>query len=189
MESKATILAVDDSEMNIDILVGILKEYDVIPALTGEDALEILKEEKVDLILLDIIMPEMDGFQVAKQLKADAHTKDIPHIFITVKNSEHDIKQCFEHKCVDYVAKPFNPVELLARVRTHLALQRCKVLSNATGRCQNLQSINTSFIDLQATHGRFCASVSENSDLENENLIEYCREVSELMSNISKQLS
>lgn len=127
MKTTPTILAVDDSEMNIDMLMGILKKYDVIPALSGEDALEILQEEEVDLILLDIMMPGMDGFEVCRRIKADERTQNIPVMFITVKNSEHDILKCFELGIVDYVPKPFNAVELLARVTTHLELRRYQV--------------------------------------------------------------
>jgi len=124
MKKKPTILAVDDTEINLDILVGILKEYDVIPALSGKDALQIVREELVDLILLDINMPDMDGFEVCKRLKADEQTKHIPVIFVTVKQGEQDIKQGFELGIADYVAKPFRPTELLGRITTHLELKR-----------------------------------------------------------------
>lgn len=127
MGKEITILAVDDSEINLDILVGILKMYDVIPALSGEEALEILQEEDVDLILLDILMPGMDGFEVCRRIKADESTREIPVIFITVKSSEQDIQQCFELGAVDYVAKPFNAIELLARAQTHLKLRSYQV--------------------------------------------------------------
>ncbi|KPA19011.1 response regulator receiver sensor signal transduction histidine kinase [Candidatus Magnetomorum sp. HK-1] len=126
MQKKSSILIVDDTELNIDILMGILKKYDVIPALSGEDALQIAQEENIDLILLDILMPEMDGYEVCKRLKADDRTKDIPVIFITVKNMEQDIIKGYELGIVDYVAKPFNPVELLGRVETHLKLKSCQ---------------------------------------------------------------
>ena len=132
MGKEITILAVDDSEINLDILVGILKKYDVIPALSGEEALEILQEEKVDLILLDIVMPEMDGFEVCRRIKADDRTREIPVIFITVKNSEQDIQQCFELGVVDYVAKPFNAIELLARVQTHVKLSSYQIRLEAS---------------------------------------------------------
>jgi len=127
MGKRITILAVDDSEINLDILVGILKRYDVIPALSGEEALEILQEEEVDLILLDIVMPGMDGFEVCRRIKGDKRTREVPVIFITVKSSEQDIQQCFELGVVDYVAKPFNAIELLARVQTHLKLRSYQV--------------------------------------------------------------
>jgi len=83
MEKRETILVVDDTEANIDMLLAILKNYDVIPALSGEDALNIAKEETIDLILLDIMMPDMDGFEVCEKLKEDEKTKGNPIIFIT----------------------------------------------------------------------------------------------------------
>ncbi|MFW6307897.1 MAG: response regulator, partial [Campylobacterales bacterium] len=76
--SKKTILVVDDTESNIDMLLAILKDYDVIPALSGEDALEIAKEEVIDLALLDIMMPKMDGYEVCRELKRDPLTAEIP---------------------------------------------------------------------------------------------------------------
>lgn len=123
MPKKQTILVVDDTEINVDILISILKQYDVIPALNGQDALDIVQNEPIDLILLDIMMPDMDGYEVCEKLKIDERSKNIPIIFITVKNSEDDVKKGFEYGAVDYVMKPFNPVELLARVKTHLDLQ------------------------------------------------------------------
>lgn len=122
MQKKPTILVVDDTEINVDILMSILKQYDVIPALNGKDALDILKTEHVDLILLDIMMPDMNGYEVCQKLKMDEKNKNTPLIFITVKTGEDDVKKGFEYGAVDYVTKPFNPVELLARVKTHLEL-------------------------------------------------------------------
>ncbi len=119
---KGTVLVVDDTEVNIDILVGLLKKFDVIPALSGEDALEIAKNEAVDLILLDIMMPDMDGYEVCETLKQNSKTRDIPIIFITAKTTEADIGKGFDMGAVDYVTKPFNPTELLSRVKTHLEL-------------------------------------------------------------------
>lgn len=124
MKNTPTILAVDDTELNVDMLVGILKKYDVIPVLNGEDALELASREDVDLILLDIIMPEPDGFEVCRRLKENEKTRHIPIIFITAKTGETDIQQGFELGGVDYVTKPFNPSELLSRVHTHLELRR-----------------------------------------------------------------
>ncbi len=122
-KEKPTILAVDDTELNVDILIGILKKYDVIPALSGKEALEIAQKEDIDLILLDVMMPDMDGIALSKELKKRERTKNIPIIFITAKNTEADIKEGFEAGAVDYVTKPFNPIELLSRVNTHLELR------------------------------------------------------------------
>ncbi len=121
-KKKGTILAVDDAEISVDILVGILKKYDVIPALNAKDALEILEEEEVELILLDIIMPDIDGYELCKIIKANPKLKKIPLIFITAKTTEEDIKKGFELGALDYVTKPFNPTELLSRVSTHIEL-------------------------------------------------------------------
>ncbi|MFW5989820.1 MAG: response regulator [Campylobacterales bacterium] len=120
---KQTILVVDDTELNVDILMGILKKYDVIPALSGTEALDVLEDESVDLILLDVVMPDMDGYELCQKLKENPDTKNIPIIFITVKTTEEDIKKGFKLGAVDYVRKPFNPAELLARVNTHLELK------------------------------------------------------------------
>lgn len=118
-----TILVVDDNEVNIDVLVNLLSNYDVITVLDGKSALEITKEEDIDLILLDIMMPDMDGFEVCKKLKTSSKTKSIPIIFLSAKNSTQDIKEGFKLGGVDYITKPFNPDELLSRVSTHLELR------------------------------------------------------------------
>jgi len=122
MENK-TILIVDDTVANLDILGELLKKYDVIDATNGEDALEILEDEKVDLILLDIMMPDMDGYEVCSRLKNNSNTKDIPIIFITAKTDEDSIEKAYEIGGIDYVTKPFRPKELLARVKRELQLQ------------------------------------------------------------------
>ncbi len=122
MENK-TILVVDDTIENLDILGVLLEKYDVIDAINGEDALEILDDEKVDLILLDIMMPDMDGYEVCKRLKENENTKDIPVVFITAKSDEDSIEKAYDIGGIDYVTKPFKPKELLARVNRELQLQ------------------------------------------------------------------
>ena len=118
-----TILVVDDTKTNIDVLVSLLKEYDVIASLNGKDAIVSAKEENIDLILLDIMMPEMDGFEVCEVLKNDPNTKNIPIIFLTSKTEKEDIEKGFSLGAVDYLTKPFYPSELKARVKTHLELR------------------------------------------------------------------
>jgi len=135
MQKKPVILIVDDTELSLDILMGILKHYDVIPALSGHDALKIVLKEKIDLILLDIVMPEMDGFEVCKRLKADERTKNIPVIMVTVKNMEQDIIRGYELGIVDYITKPYNPVELLEKVKIHLDLYACHLNINTRKLC------------------------------------------------------
>jgi len=123
MKNEQTILIVDDISENVDILIELLHEYDLITALDGKTALEIVKKESIDLILLDIMMPEMDGFEVCQIIKEDSDTKHIPIIFLTAKDKSDDIQIGFEKGAVDYITKPFNPSELLARVNTHLKLR------------------------------------------------------------------
>jgi len=124
IENRQTILLVDDTETNIDILLELLgDEYDVMVALSGQGALEIVKDDKIDLILLDIMMPEMDGYEVCQILKNDNSTKDIPVIFITAKTDEDSIEKAYEVGGVDYVTKPFKPRELIVRVKTHIKLK------------------------------------------------------------------
>lgn len=122
--SKHTLLIVDDTETNIDILVELLGEkYDLIVALDGKNALEAVDENEVDLILLDIMMPIMNGYEVCKKLKEKEQTKDIPVIFITAKNDEESIQKAYLEGAIDYVTKPFKPLELLARVSTQLKIK------------------------------------------------------------------
>lgn len=120
------ILIVEDTVANIQALSAILKErgYQISVAINGRQALEILARVKPDLILLDVMMPEMDGFEVCRRVKGEAQWRDIPIIFITAKTDTADIVKGFELGAVDYVAKPFNAHELLARVNTHLTLDR-----------------------------------------------------------------
>jgi len=119
-----TILIIDDVSINIKILVDLLSDkYDVIIALSGLEALEVLKQSPIDLILLDIMMPNIDGYEVCKKLKQNDKTKNIPIIFITAKIDEDSIEKAYEVGGVDYVTKPFKPRELLARVKMQLDLQ------------------------------------------------------------------
>lgn len=120
---KQTVLVVDDTPANIDVLVGILKDdYIVKAAINGHMALKIAKTTPPDLILLDIMMPEIDGYQVCQQLKEDFTTKHIPVIFITAKIGVEDELRGFKLGAVDYIAKPISPPVVLARAQTHLAL-------------------------------------------------------------------
>ena len=119
---KPTILIVDDTKTNVDVLVQNLKDlYKLGVTLNGKDALRFAGTHHPDLILLDIVMPEMDGFQVCKALKTRAETRDIPIIFITaMDNPEHRAK-CFAYGAVDYITKPFDPREIKTKIRTHLS--------------------------------------------------------------------
>jgi len=123
MDNKKTILVVDDTKLNIEILLDLLGEYyNVIPALSGEKALKIIQKKSIDLILLDIMMPDMDGYEVCKRLKNNENTKDIPIIFITAKVDEDSIEEAYDVGCVDYITKPFSPREILSRISAHISL-------------------------------------------------------------------
>ncbi|MBF0510189.1 MAG: response regulator [Deltaproteobacteria bacterium] len=127
-EKKPVILIVDDVPKNLEVLGIILKreDYRISVASGGEQALAIVKEIVPDLILLDIMMPDIDGYEVCKTLKASLLTRDIPIIFLTAKTESQDIVNGFQVGAVDYIAKPFNSAELLARVHTHLELKAVK---------------------------------------------------------------
>ncbi len=120
------ILLVEDEPVNIQAVSGILKDqgYHVSVATSGVKALEVLTRVKPDLILLDVMMPGMDGFETCQRIKATSELREIPIIFLTAKTETEDIVKGFEVGAVDYVSKPFSGHELLARVRTHLSLDR-----------------------------------------------------------------
>ena len=120
-----TILIVDDTPKNIQVIGNILEEkgYKINIALNGLQAIKTAEEIKPDLILLDIIMPKMDGFETCARLKTLDSTKDIPVIFLSAKAESEDIIKGFQTGGVDYITKPFNREELLARIGTHLELQ------------------------------------------------------------------
>ena len=121
---KKRILIVDDQRINIDILRNILCDYERMAAVNGEQALKSAQDHVTpDLILLDIMMPGMDGYEVCRRLKANEKTKEIPIIFITAKIAVEDEIRGFEVGAVDYITKPVNPPVVLARVKTHLALK------------------------------------------------------------------
>jgi len=119
------VLIVDDVAKNLQVLGTILskQEYKVAAANNGEQAIKIAKKTLPDLILLDIMMPGIDGLEICARLKKDPGTKDIPVIFLTAKIESEDIVKGFETGAVDYVTKPFNSTELLARTKTHLELK------------------------------------------------------------------
>jgi len=120
--NKFNILIVDDEKLNIDLAAAYLKEegYQISFALNAQAALESIDKKEISLILLDINMPKVDGFKVCEMLKSDAKTKDIPIIFLTAQTDIKFISRAFEIGGADYISKPFNGIELKARVKTHL---------------------------------------------------------------------
>ncbi len=123
------ILVVDDHPGNIRIVAAMLQQnYKVLAANNGERAIKIAEDIHPDLILLDVMMPELDGFTVCEILKKNPKTNDIPIIFITAKTEIDDIVKGFSIGGCDYISKPFNPEELFARVNTHIELKNSKEL-------------------------------------------------------------
>lgn len=123
-QDRYKILCVDDTEDNIDILMNILgDDYELTVAMDGETALESVATEIPDIILLDVMMPGIDGYEVCRKLKADTATKDIPVIFLTGKSEVVDETMGLEIGAVDYITKPISFPILLARLKTHLQLK------------------------------------------------------------------
>ncbi|MCP4149247.1 MAG: response regulator [bacterium] len=127
-EKRSSILVVDDEPKNIQLLVNILRKYNykISVATDGRMALEKVDAVEPDLILLDVMMPELDGFQVCETLKKSDKTKDIPVIFLTAKTETDDIVKGFQAGAIDYVVKPFKQAELVARVNTHVRLREAE---------------------------------------------------------------
>ncbi|MBT3604158.1 MAG: response regulator [Candidatus Latescibacteria bacterium] len=143
------ILIVDDTVKNIQVLGTILKqeEYQINVAQNGKQALDVVGKVRPDLILLDVMMPEMDGFEACTHLKQNPETVDIPVIFLTAKIETEDIVKGFELGAVDYVTKPFNPTELLVRVRTHLSIHLLQsALKHALTDISRMQREQESFL-------------------------------------------
>jgi len=128
ISAKPMILIVDDVPKNIQLLGNILrnKNYQISFATNGEQALKMINDINPDLILLDIMMPDMDGYEVCKKLKENPKSAEIPVIFLTAKTETEDIVKGFQVGAVDFVSKPFNSPELLARVNTHVQLKNAK---------------------------------------------------------------
>lgn len=127
METKNTILVVDDLAENIQLVSDILKqEYKILFATNGQNALKILAEKDVDLILLDIMMPEMNGFETFEKIRNELQLAEVPIIFLTADDDQQSLITGFEKGAADYINKPFNPVELKLRIKTHLELYLTK---------------------------------------------------------------
>lgn len=125
---KSTILIVDDMQTNITILSKILKDnYKIKVAKNGQKALDMVSKGDIDLVLLDIVMPQMDGYEVCKMIKNDDATKTIPIIFVTGNTSKEDEEKGFSLGAVDYITKPFSPSIVQARVDTHINLRNRQI--------------------------------------------------------------
>jgi len=150
---KPKILIVDDSPDNLQVLMQILKEdYAVIAATTGEKALQLAVKEPVpDLIVLDVVMPEIDGYEVCTRLKADPQTREIPVIFVTALGEVGNETKGFELGAVDYMTKPLNPPVVKARIKSHLTLRKLN---------QELQQKNRDLAHMTRLKDEFLANMS-----------------------------
>ncbi|KOR36499.1 hypothetical protein AM228_12070 [Planktothricoides sp. SR001] len=151
------ILIVDDHVENLQILFSMLTDYgyEVRRVLNGIQALNVVKSEPPDLILLDILMPEMDGYEVCRYLKAEASTASIPVIFLTALDDEVDKLKAFEVGGIDYITKPFHMKEVMARIENQLTIQRQRraiAEQNEQLKAQNirLEQLNTELIKLNS---------------------------------------
>ncbi len=128
VERAPLVMVVDDQEANVSAVGGLLARdgFDVAPCLSGKEALAGIAAELPDLLLLDMRMPGMDGFDVLEAVRADAATRELPVIFLTADHERDSLVRAFSAGAVDYVTKPFVPEELLSRVRAHTALKRAR---------------------------------------------------------------
>ncbi len=158
----ATILVVDDKADNLTLISGLLKDkYKIKVANGGKKALNIAFDDlTIDLILLDIMMPEMDGYQVCECLKKDSRTAHIPVIFLTAKSQIDDETKGFYMGAVDYITKPINPPIMMARIKTHLKMKKMKDLLSE--KAISLETANNSLIDVNIQKDRFLGVVSHD---------------------------
>ncbi len=163
-KSKPLILAVDDNPQNLQLLGKLLSEndFDFGVAQNGEQAINFLNRNHPDLILLDIMMPGMDGYEVCRRIKSNYRTRHIPIIFLTAKTEPDDVVKAFEAGGVDYVTKPFHTAELLARVKTHVEMKilrgllpicsHCKMVRNTKGYWEKIDAYLESHSEILFTH-------------------------------------
>jgi PleD family two-component response regulator len=161
--AQCSILIVDDVAKNIQLIGNILggEGYELAFATSGQKALEIASSGAFDLILLDIMMPGTDGYAVCRQLRRNGQTHDVRIIFLTAKTQGDDIVKGFECGAVDYITKPFNPAELVMRVRTHLALKKIQDLVAAKN--LELEKMNQA---LETLNGELKDAISEIKTLQ-----------------------
>jgi two-component system sensor histidine kinase/response regulator len=126
--TPARILIVDDQESNVKLLSNMLGQlgYEIMPSTDGEHAIQLLTERQADLVLLDVLMPGLDGFEVCRRIRSRPELADTPIIFLSAADDKTFVVRALEAGAVDYVTKPFNKAELISRVRTHLALKQAR---------------------------------------------------------------
>ena len=170
MNRQFKILIVDDSPKNIQVVAHLLADqaYDISYATSGLRALDMLQENRFDLVLLDVMMPGMSGYDVCRKIKRDNMAGDIPVIFLTAKTDEQSLLDGFEAGGQDYVTKPFTAAELLARIKTHLKLKAFEdsqqaVIDNATA---ELTLLNREIIETQKEVIFTMGSIGETRSME-----------------------
>jgi putative two-component system response regulator len=184
MEQK-TILIVDDTETNIENLMVLFEDkYDLLATTDGSEAIEILEDEKVDLILLDIMMPQINGFEVCKRIKENPQTKDIPVIFITAKTDEDSIAQAYDVGGTDYITKPFRAKEVLSRVANNLALfeQQHYLEYMVDLKTKELQELNLELVNTQKEIIFTMGVIGENRSKETGNHVRRVALYSEILA-------
>ena len=182
---QQTILVVDDTPENIDVLRAILGErYKVKAAIDGEKALKICAKSPPDLILLDVMMPRMDGYEVCQRLKGDEATASIPVIFVTAKNEIEDEMRGFLIGAVDYITKPVSPPLVLARVKTHLALydQNRELEYKVLERTAEIQALNQEIVDTQKEVVYTMGAIGETRSKETGNHVKRVAEYSRIFA-------
>jgi two-component system cell cycle response regulator len=147
--NRPMVLLVDDNPFNLRALTDMMEEngYEAVIALNGRKAIERIRIQKPDIILTDVTLPEMDGYQFCRIIKSKPETEDIPVIFLTVHDDSEDVVKGFEAGGVDYVTKPFNLIELKMRVKTHLDLKKSYDLQR-----QNYDELQKAHNDLMKAH-------------------------------------
>lgn len=146
------VLVVDDEAKNLQVVGALLRErgFRVAIAMEGHQALAIAVESQPDAILLDVMMPGMDGLEVCRALRRDIRTAGIPVLFLTARTSEEDVVAGFAAGGVDYVPKPFRPEELIARVTAHAQLRRMRGLLYVCAHCQRIRNEERSWERLES---------------------------------------
>lgn len=169
MARQKTIMIVDDTEMNIDVLVEALQDdYDIIVAINGLEAIELLEEQKPDLILLDIVMPVMDGYDVLITIKNNPQLKHIPVILLSAITDSDSKTKGFSLGAVDYVTKPFEIIEIKARVKTQLKFEEARlVLENHNLVLEEKVKERTELLERTNSAAIYClAALAETRDPE-----------------------
>ncbi len=141
MSPSFSILIVDDEPRNIQLLGSLLEKnnYDTEFAMNGKECLEWLTVKSFDLVLLDIMMPEMDGYEVCKKIKSDLASRHIPIIFLTAKSETDDLVKAFEAGCSDFITKPFKSPELLVRIKKELEIKTLRGLIPICAHCKKIR--------------------------------------------------